>query len=109
MTYAEYFEGVKAKFAGVDVSDITEHLAYQFNVTGEENGSFYMEIKEGKLIIEPYEYLDRDAMFTASAEVFNKIVDGKSDPVIAFTMKKLKVDGNLEKALKIKEIISRRK
>ena len=47
-----------------DVSDIQEHLAYQFNITGEAEGIFYAEVKEGKLYVEPYEYFDRDAMFT---------------------------------------------
>ena len=109
MTYSEYFESVKAKFNGADVSDIQEHLAFQFNVQGECAGAFYVEIKDGQLFIEPYEYHDRDAMFTATADVFNKIMDGKMDPVFAFTMKKLQVDGDLGKALKISELIKRRK
>ena len=31
MTYAEFFAEIKGKFLEADVSDITEHLAYQFN------------------------------------------------------------------------------
>lgn len=108
MTYSEYFSSVKTKFMGADVSDINEHLAYQFNVLGEGSGVFYVEIKDGQLFIEPYEYYDRDAMFTATAEVFDEIMDGKLDPVVAFTFQKLKVEGNLEKALKISELIRRR-
>ena len=91
-----------------DVSDIHEHLAYQFNVTGEESGIFYVEVKDGKLSVEPYEYYDRDAMFTASADTFNAIVEGKLDPVLAFTLQKLKVEGNFDKALKLNELIKRR-
>ena len=86
-----------------------EHLAYQFNVTGEGAGSFYMEVKDGQLFIEPYTYNDNDAMFTATADTFTAIVNGKLDPIWAFTIKKLKVDGSLEKALKLKELIARRK
>lgn len=109
MTYSEYFESVKKEFAGADVSDMKEHLAYQFNVTGEGAGSFYMEVKDGQLFIEPYTYNDNDAMFTATADTFTAIVNGKLDPIWAFTIKKLKVDGSLEKALKLKELIARRK
>jgi putative sterol carrier protein len=108
MTYAEYFSSVKTKFMGADVSDITEHLAYQFNVVGEASGIFYVEIKDGQLFIEPYEYFDRDVMFTATADVFNKIMDGKLDPVVAFTLQQLKVEGNIDKALKINELTKRR-
>ena len=46
-----------------DVSGIGEHLAFQFDITGEGQGTFYAEVKEGKLYVEPYEYYDRDAIF----------------------------------------------
>ncbi|MGN0334768.1 MAG: SCP2 sterol-binding domain-containing protein [Lachnospiraceae bacterium] len=108
MTYSEYFSGVKTQFMEADVSDIREHLAYQFNVTGESSGIFYVEVKDGELHIEPYEYYDRDAMFTASAETFEAILSGKLDPVLAFTLHKLKVEGDFEKALKLTELIKRR-
>ena len=108
MTYAEYFSYVKTLFMNADVSDIKEHLAYQFNITGEASGIFYVEVKDGELHIEPYEYYDRDAMFTASADTFNAIVEGKLDPVLAFTLQKLKVEGNFDKALKLNELIKRR-
>lgn len=108
MTYSEYFSSVKTKFMGADVSDIHEHLAYQFNVTGEGSGIFYVEVKDGRLFIEPYEYHNRDAMFTASADVFDKIMNGELEPVDAYTLQKLKVEGNIDKALKLSELINRR-
>ena len=109
MTYAEYFSNVKTEFMDADVSDIQEHLAFQFNVTGDGSGIFYVEVKDGKLYVEPYEYYDRDAMFTASAKTFQAILDGKMDPVMAFTLQKLKVEGNFDKALKMNELIKRKK
>ena len=59
MTYAEFFSEIKGRFMEADVSGIREHLAYQFNITGEAEGIFYIEVKEGKLYVEPYEYYDR--------------------------------------------------
>lgn len=109
MTYEEFFAKVKEKFMTADVSDITEHLAYQFNITGEAEGIFYVEVKDGKLYVEPYDYYDRDAAFTASAENLMKIVEGKLDPVLAVTMKKLKVEGDMDKALKLKSFIDSKK
>lgn len=107
MTFSEYFASVKRTFMGADVSDITEHLAYQFNVTGEASGIFYVEVKEGNLYIEPYEYYDRDAMFIGSAEIFTAIMTGKKDPVHEFLCRRLKVEGNIDKALKLKDLIER--
>ena len=109
MTYAEMFAKVKGMLMEADVSDIREHLAYQFNITGEAEGIFYAEVKEGKLYVEPYEYFDRDAMFTCTAETLFKIADGKTDPILAVTPGKLKVEGNIDKALKLKELINSKK
>ncbi len=110
MTYAELFYELKGKFMGADVSDIHEHLAFQFNIADEEAGGiFYVEVKEGNLYVEPYEYYDRDAMFTCAPDVLIKIADGDLDPVAAFTEQKLKVEGNIDKALRLKEIIEMKK
>ena len=110
MTYAEFFSEIKGKFLEADISDITEHLAYQFNIQGEGEGAFYVEVKDGELFIEPYEYFDRDAMFICSAETLMKLATGELDPIVAVTLQKLKVEGNIDKALKLKNIIdSKRK
>lgn len=110
MTYAELFYEMKSKFMGTDVSDINEHLAFQFNIEDEEaGGSFYVEVKDGELHVEPYEYYDRDARFICSPEVLLKIADGDMDPVWAFTTQKLRVEGNIDKALRLNEIIEMKK
>ncbi|MCI9189332.1 MAG: SCP2 sterol-binding domain-containing protein [Lachnospiraceae bacterium] len=106
MTYAEFFYEFKGKFMGADVSDIKEHLAFQFNIEDEEaGGAFYVEVKDGELHVEPYEYYDRDAIFICAPDVLMKIAEGEMDPVAAFTAQKLRVEGNIEKALRLKEII----
>ncbi len=94
MTYEEIVDEVKELFSGADVSMIDEHLAYQFNITGEGEGAFYAEVKDGQLDIQPYEYFDRDSLFICSADVLFKIISGKMDPVLAFTLGKLKVEGS---------------
>ena len=108
MTYADMFAKVKGMLMDADVSDIQEHLAYQFNITGEAEGIFYAEVKDGKLYVEPYEYFDRDAVFICTAVSLFKLAEGKTDPVLAFTLGKLKVEGNIDKALKLKDLIDSR-
>lgn len=92
-----------------DVSHVQEHLAYQFNITGEGEGIFYAEVKDGKLYVEPYEYFDRDVIFTCSADTLLKIMAGKKDPVLAFTLGQLKVEGDIDKALKLKDFVKENK
>ena len=105
MTYEELFQKVKDMFSKADVSGIKEHLASQFNITGEGEGAFYAEVKDGVLSIEPYEYYDRDAIFICSADTLLKIAAGKLDPVFAFTTGKLKVEGSLDKALELQKFL----
>ena len=106
MTYADFFYDIKGRFMGADVSDIHEHLAFEFDIEDEEaGGAFYVEVKDGTLSVEPYEYYDRDARFICAPDVLVKIAEGEMDPVWAFTTQKLKVEGNIDKALRLKEII----
>lgn len=105
MTYEEIVAKVRKTFKKTDVSKIDEHLAYQFNIEGEGEGAFYVEVKEGQLYIEPYEYYDRDAIFICKADTLFKIISAKLDPVKAFTVGKLRVEGDIDKALKLKEFI----
>lgn len=105
MTYEELVQTVKDAAAKADASNIKDHVAFQFNVTGDAAGAFYLEIKDGKVNVEPYEYYDRNVLVTSSAENIIKIMNGKMDPVLAFTLHKIKVEGDLGKALVLKEII----
>lgn len=104
MTYEELVAKVRAAYADTDAGKITEHVAFQFNVTGEAAGAFYVEIKEGKVNVEPYEYHDRDILVTASADTVLKLASGKLDPVKAYFTGKLKAEGDLGKAMFLKEL-----
>ena len=105
MTYEQLFRTIKDMFMKADVSNVSEHLAFQFNITGEGEGAFYAEVKDGVLYVEPYEYYDRDAIFICSADTLLKLASGKLDPIFAFTVGKLKVEGSLEKAMMLQKFI----
>ena len=105
MTFEDMFAQVKGLLAQADASGIGERLAYQFNITGDAQGTFYLEVKDGALRVEPYDYHDRDALFTCSAETLFKIASGQTDPVAAVFLGKLKVEGSIDKALKLKSLL----
>ena len=109
MTYEELVEQVREAYGDVDASKVTEHVAFQFNVTGEAEGAFYVEVADGKVSVEPYEYFDRDVLVTASAKMILDIAHGKQDPVAAFLTGKLKAEGNLGKAAFLKELSGKEK
>lgn len=105
MTYKEIFEKVKKEFGTADVSNYEDHLALQINITGEGGGSFYTEINDGKLSIEPYDYNDNNACITASADDIINIFGGKLDMSEAAEAGKLTIVGDYAKALSIQPII----
>jgi putative sterol carrier protein len=109
MEFIEAFENLREEFEKHDVSGIKEHYAYQFNITGEGEGTFYVEIKDSELFVRPYDYHDRDAEFTADYQLFLSLAKGETDPVGAYLGGKLKVGGSIDRALKLKEFIKAEK
>ena len=104
MTFNDVLEKVKSVANDADIEG-KDFLAVQVNLTGKEGGVFYVEIKDGKVNVEPYEYNDRNCALTLSLEDFNKLLNGKLDPVFAFTVGKLKVDGDVSKALEFSKLL----
>ena len=104
MTFDELLAKVREKAQVADVSG-TDFLAVQVNITGDNGGVFYVEVKDHKINIEPYEYNDRNCAITMDMTNFNKLIDGKLDPILAFTTGKLKVDGDAGKALEFSKIV----
>lgn len=104
MTLQSILDKLETMRSGIDLSG-TDFLAVQVNLTDVEPGVFYIEIKDHQLSIAPYDYHDRSCAITISSANFNKLIDGKLDPVVAFTLGKLKVDGDLGKALEFSKLL----
>lgn len=107
MTYEEIFSKSKELILKNDISGINEHLAVQVDITGEGEGAFYIELIDGRICVEPYEYHDRDCKLILSGDDFISICDGSLDAVKAFTNGKMKVEGDIDKALKMSEIFKK--
>lgn len=106
MTFNELLTKVRNMAEGVDASGVA-FLAVQVNIKGDNGGVFYIEVKNGVKSIEPYEYNDRNCAITMTNENFNKLIDGKLDPIAAFTLGKLKVEGDIGKALEFANLLKK--
>ena len=104
MTYEEIVGKALIVYAKADAKEITGHLAIQFNVRGEVEGAFYLEVSEGKVDIQPYEYYDRNAIITVASDVLIDMLDGKLGIDEAYNDNKLQVEGDLGAALLLKKI-----
>ena len=92
--------------AKADISGIG-FMAVQINITGEGQGVFYVEVRDGRISVEPYEYYDRQCAITISDDDFNRLLKGSLDPVKAYDAGRLRVDGDLDSALKFSELVQK--
>ena len=104
MTYEEIVGKALIVYAKADASEVTGHLAVQFNVRGEGEGAFYIEVSDGKVDIQPYEYYDRNAIVTVNSDVLIEMLDGKLGIDEAYNDNKVQIEGDLGAALLLKKI-----
>ena len=98
MTYHDLVAKVKSVFEKADAHEITEHVAVQINVEGEAEGIFYLEVADGSVKVEPYDYRDRDILITTSAATLIEIAEGRITGAEAAESGRLRAEGNFEKA-----------
>lgn len=96
MTYEELVTKVKDATKNARVSKTIGHVAFQFNVRGEGEGAFYLEICDGRINVEPYEYYDRDVIIETTADVLIQMLEGGLLPRIAFANDQLNAYGNVD-------------
>ena len=96
MKYEEIVEKVRSATSKANVSRAVGHIAFQFNVEGEGEGAFYLEIADGKVYVEPYEYYDRDVIIVTTADVIMQMIEGGLQPMVAYTNEQMKVYGNID-------------
>ena len=105
MTYEEVVKEAQKIVAKGDASGIKDHLAVQYNITGEGEGAFYMEVKDGQIDVQPYDYRDRDILVTADARTILDMMSGKLDMVHAYLTHKISAEGDLGKVDILKKLI----
>lgn len=99
MTYEELVENVRRAAKRAKVSKSVGHVAFQFNIEGEAEGAFYVEISEGKMKVEPYEYYDRNLIIVTSADIIMQMIEGALHPRVACANGLLKVYGDVEQLM----------
>lgn len=104
MTYEEIVGKALIVYAKADATEVTGHLAVQFNVRGEGEGAFYVEVSDGKVDVQPYEYYDRNAIVTVNSDTLIEMLDGKLGIDEAYNDNKVQIEGDLGAALLLKKI-----
>lgn len=92
--YEKVYESLKKSIKKTDTSNFEGFFAFQFDVTGDAAGTFYIEFKDGNLSVENFSYDNHTAVFKADAETFTALVEGKLAPAKAIKSGKLVVEDN---------------
>ena len=95
----EFFETLEdhvdsSKLEGIDAT-------YRFDTEGE--GSWHVTIADGNARV-AQSTADADCVVRASVETFEKIMRGKQNPATAVMLGKLKIEGDMTLALKLKQL-----
>lgn len=78
MTFEQAFLKIKQKFDNTDTKDIAD-FAIQITFTDEDcGGTFYAELKNGTLAVEPYDYKDNNAVLNISKSALLAFLGGRA-------------------------------
>ncbi len=105
MTYEELVKNADAAVKKIDADSIKEHAAIEFDIEGEGEGAFYLELGEGKAVVEPYEYYDKDCRIRTTADVFKELIAGNLDLNTAVSSRGLRIEGNADKIAFFTELL----
>jgi len=76
--------------------------SYRFDVT--DVGSWHVDVRNGKIVVTQGDQ-PADCVISASEETFEKLAKGEQNPATAFMLGKVKVDGEMSLALRLKDIL----
>jgi hypothetical protein len=65
----------------------------------------YIEVKEGQLYVEPYDYVDHDAILTASCKDIVRVMGGRLGYDKAIENGVFVIEGDVEKAAELKKLV----
>lgn len=89
-----------------DVVKATQAI-YQFELSGEDGGTWFLDLKNRGGYVGHGEPSDRaDVVMSMSTDDFVKMFSGKLKPTVAFMSGKLKIKGNMALAIKLEKLMN---
>lgn len=81
------------------------NAVYQFNVTGSEQGSWFLDLKNGSGKLGKGPATSPDSTLTMDSKNFFAMFTGKLKPTSAFMSGKLKISGDMAKSMKLESLL----
>jgi putative sterol carrier protein len=77
----------------------------QFNISGDKGGNYVVDVKDGKCEVRQGSAEKASATITTSDDTWIGIVEGRVNPMTAFTLGQLKVSGNIADVMKLQNML----
>jgi putative sterol carrier protein len=87
-----------AKLAGIKA-------VYQFDINGADPGVYSVAIADGKAVVSESTHASPNITITMASDDFADMVRGKLDGIMAFTMGKLRLEGDMMLAMKLQSLL----
>ncbi|MCW3490365.1 SCP2 sterol-binding domain-containing protein [Dethiobacter alkaliphilus] len=102
MQFTEMLEKVRA---GTESASVDGEPVFQFALSGDNGGDFYISVANGKGEVSEGQAEDANVTVEMSDENFNKLLHGKLNATTAFMMGKIKIKGDLSLAMKLQSLL----
>jgi putative sterol carrier protein len=103
VTADELFESLPERFRSERAGDL--RAVYGFELDGDGGGTWTVRVADGALAVQDGLSDGADVTVRAKAADWMAIVEGRMDPQLAYLTKKLRVTGNLQLALRLREVV----
>lgn len=108
MAFYEAYDKIKGALKNAKGKSVEGHLAIEIVITDEENaGICYLEVADGTVRVEPYDYFDHHARLIGRSDDLAAVFSGKLNMDTALEQGKLFIEGDTERALAVKSIIKK--
>jgi len=82
-----------------------KNAIFQFDISGRDAGTYQIILREDGAYARPGSQESPDLTIIIDSENFKKLVEGKMNPAMAFMMRKMKVQGNMGLAPRLKDVL----
>ncbi len=106
MTTSEVFSQLKSRLESKVAQLSNSQGVYQFNLTGEDSGTYFISIADGVLQAQAGTAANAGVTITMQAADFKALAEGSLNPMTAFMSGKLSVAGDMNLALKLQTLIA---
>ena len=105
---AEFFDKFESKATANTDAATSPNAIYQFNITGDGGGEYYLDLTKGKTsdFVGKGAHESPGATITVSDEDWLGMLNGSLNPMQAFMSGKFKIDGDMTLAMSLQQVMN---